>query len=200
MPTVKRNILGRGQTILSSNFLPALFVAQPSPLLTLKLPQLTHYSIHIRSPIDYGFAIFSKEQIRKLQRVFDESHVLVDLPDRSRRVPGSFLMTPIIRVDQGRAVPLVEAGTVDRTAFLLEQAITDSMQRPGSLAQCGLHDHHCAVRRQQRQRRRNQTSPCIDRLGELVKAIGKDDDIVWAGLLNLPSKWTTQCTFEIRFP
>jgi hypothetical protein len=76
----------------------------------------------------------SQKKIGKFERVFDKADLPIDLLDPGRGFPSALLMTPIVRVEQSWAIPLVKTGTVDRAPIFLKQVITHLMQRPGSLA------------------------------------------------------------------
>jgi len=84
MPTINSGILRGRQAILPSHLLPAQFIAEPSPFLSLQITQFTHYPVHIRPSLNNRLSIFSEEEIRKLQRIFDESNFSIDFLNRGR--------------------------------------------------------------------------------------------------------------------
>jgi hypothetical protein len=60
----------------------------------------------------------SQQQIGEFQGVFDKPHLVIDPLDRRGSLPGTLLVTPILRVSQGRTISVMEAWTVDGAPLL----------------------------------------------------------------------------------
>jgi hypothetical protein len=100
-------------------------IAEPGPRISLELSQFTHHTKRIWTTLRDGPPVGSQEQIGEFQSVFDKPDFAVNPLNRRRRLPGPFLMAPIIRVDQRWALSLMEAGTIDHTSLLLKQKVTN---------------------------------------------------------------------------
>src|SRR5262245_56765947 len=164
-------------------------MTQPGSLLPFKLSQLTHHTIDVRLPPHDCPPIRPQQEIRKLQRFLDEPNCPIDLKDTGRGLPRPLLMTPIVRIHQRWAVPLMETRTVNRAALLLEQPVSNLMEGSRCLPQRRLSDHHGAVRLEQRSKIRHQLysqGDWIECFGkQLIQRVCQDDEIEWASFLRV---------------
>src|SRR6476646_8374486 len=94
--------------IQSSHLTSPKFITQPGSRIAFQFAQFADHPECLWAARSDRPTVGSQEQIREFQRIFDEAHFAIDLLDPGRGLPSALLMAPIVRVEQGWAVPLVK--------------------------------------------------------------------------------------------